>query len=127
MRTPAGHLYLIDFGIARRYTPGKRRDTGPLGSPGYAAPEQYGKAQTTVQTDIYGLGVTLQTLLTRKEPLEMTEDEVDKLLPVQLQPLLKQMLEPDSDKRPQSMDEVKRQLLQLKKQFFHNRERNITL
>jgi len=73
------------------------------------------------------LGVTLQTLLTRKEPLEMTEDEVDKLLPVQLQPLLKQMLEPDSDKRPQSMDEVKRQLLQLKKQFFHNRERNITL
>jgi eukaryotic-like serine/threonine-protein kinase len=42
------HLYLIDFGIARHFTAGKARDTGPLGFPGYAAPEQYGKAQTTV-------------------------------------------------------------------------------
>src|SRR5258707_8574489 len=46
MRTPGGKLYLIDFGIARRYTPGQSRDTQPLGSPRYAAPEQYGRAQT---------------------------------------------------------------------------------
>jgi serine/threonine protein kinase len=68
MITPWGRLYLIDFGIARRYRPGQPRDTGPLGSPGYAAPEQYGSMQTTAQTDIYGLGVTLQTPLTGKEP-----------------------------------------------------------
>ena len=59
MLSRTGRLYLIDFGIARRYTQG--RDTAPLGSPGYAAP----------QTDIYGLGVTLQTLLTGKEPIEV--------------------------------------------------------
>lgn len=117
MCTPTGHLYLIDFGIARRYTPGKHRDTGPLGSPGYAAPEQYGKAQTTVQTDIYGLGVTLQTLLTSKDPLEIAQNGSDELIPEQLRPLLKQMLELDSSKRPQSMNEVKKQLLQLRKRF----------
>ncbi|TMF41630.1 MAG: serine/threonine protein kinase, partial [Chloroflexi bacterium] len=70
MRTRRGRLYLIDFGIARHFNPNKKRDTGPLGSPGYAAPEQYGRAQSTAQTDIYGLGVTLQTLLTGKEPLD---------------------------------------------------------
>jgi tRNA A-37 threonylcarbamoyl transferase component Bud32 len=117
MRTPAGHLYLIDFGIARRYSPGKHRDTGPLGSPGYAAPEQYGRAQTTTQTDIYGLGATLQTLLTGKEPLEIAQTGAYDLIPVQLQPLLNQMLEPESSKRPQNMDEVKRQLLSLRKKF----------
>ena len=64
MRTRWGRLYLIDFGIARQFSPDKTRDTGPLGSPGYAAPEQYGRAQSTKQTDIYGLGATLHTLLT---------------------------------------------------------------
>src|SRR5260370_26107433 len=72
MRNPRGHIYLIDFGIARQFTPGQARDTGPLGSPGYATPEQYGKAQTTVQTDVYGLVATLQTLLTGKVPFELS-------------------------------------------------------
>jgi len=48
-----GRIYLIDFGIARRFVPGQARDTGPLGSPGYAAPEQYGVVQTTPYTDIW--------------------------------------------------------------------------
>src|SRR6266496_780230 len=64
MRTPAGHLYLIDFGIARHFKPGQLRDTKALGSPGYAAPEQYGRAQTTPQADIYSLGAMLHQLLT---------------------------------------------------------------
>jgi serine/threonine protein kinase len=42
-----GQLSLIDFGIARHFKPGQSRDTVAFGSPGYAAPEQYGKAQTT--------------------------------------------------------------------------------
>ena len=42
MRTPEGHIYLIDFGIARRFKPGQAKDTIALGSPGFAAPEQYG-------------------------------------------------------------------------------------
>ena len=43
MRTVTGHLYLIDFGIARRFRPGQKHDTTKLGSPRYAPPEQYGE------------------------------------------------------------------------------------
>lgn len=113
MRTPRGHLYLIDFGIARRFTPGKKQDTGPLGSPGYAAPEQYGKAQTTMQADIYGLGATLQTLLTGQDPLERLcglPPSTHHQIQPNLQALLGQMLERDANKRPLSMGEVKERL-----------------
>ena len=44
MRTDEGQLYLIDFGIARHFKPGQLKDTIAFGSPGYAAPEQYGRA-----------------------------------------------------------------------------------
>ena len=112
MRNPRGHIYLIDFGIARQFTPGQARDTGPLGSPGYAAPEQYGKAQTTVQTDIYGLGATLQTLLTGKDPLELSLAGAlaGHKIPGRLQRLLDRMLERDSAKRPKTIREVHRRL-----------------
>src|SRR6266446_387301 len=112
MLTPWGRLYLIDFGIARRYQPGQPRDTGPLGSPGYAAPEQYGRMQTTVQTDIYGLGVTLQTLLTGKEPLEIRQQGIPTgvRIPWKLQALISQMMDPDPSRRPRGMAEVKRAL-----------------
>jgi len=120
MRTKTGRLYLIDFGIARHYAPGQSRDTAPLGSPAYAAPEQYGKAQTTLQTDIYGLGATLQTLLTGKDPLEIAVSgekqgrKIKRRIPRKLRPLLEQMLEREASKRPQSMDEVKQSLQWLK-------------
>ncbi len=116
MQTDKGRIYLIDFGIARHYTSGQCRDTSPLGSPGYAAPEQYGKAQTTPQSDIYGLGATLQTLLTGKEPLEILLEGKSRrrAIPKKLQELLTSMLERDPANRPQSMDEVKQALQFLK-------------
>ncbi len=112
MYTPWDRLYLIDFGIARRYRPGQAHDTGSLGSPGYAAPEQYGRTQTTLQTDIYGLGATLQTLLTGKEPLEIRLQGLpaDVHMPWKLQALLIQMMDQDPSRRPRTMDEVKRSL-----------------
>lgn len=70
LRTPAGKLYLIDFGIARHYQPGQAQDTQRLGSPGYAAPEQYGHAQTTPQADIYSLGALLHFLLSGQDPAD---------------------------------------------------------
>jgi len=68
MLTPGGLVYLIDFGIARHFKAGQVKDTAAFGSPGYAAPEQYGKAQTTPRSDIYGLGATLHQLLTGDDP-----------------------------------------------------------
>ncbi len=119
MRTATGHLYLIDFGIARHFTPGQSRDTNALGSPGYAAPEQYGKAQTTVQSDIYSLGATLQTLLTGKEPLELASGygslyRQGQVVPAALERLLERMLDLDASKRPAHVEAVKRTLQRIK-------------
>jgi hypothetical protein len=104
MRLPNGHLYLIDFGIARHFNPAKKRDTGALGSPGYAAPEQYGRAQSTEQTDIFGLGATLTTLLLGDE--DDNKHTPAPKIPRKLQRLLNQMLEPDARKRPKNMQAV---------------------
>lgn len=114
-----GHLYLIDFGIARRYRPGQAKDTGPLGSPGYAAPEQYGAGQSTHRTDVYGLGATLQTLLTGKEPQEIQAAgfPVDCEIPAVIQRLLASMMERDPTRRPASLWTIGRGLRTLQKQY----------
>lgn len=69
MLKPDGEISLIDFGAARFFKRENSQDTICLGTPGYAAPEQYGgSGQTTPQTDIYGLGATLHHLITGKNP-----------------------------------------------------------
>lgn len=69
MLRPDGKVILIDFGIAREYRETKTNDTRPLGTVGYAAPEQYGGAgQTDARTDIYSLGATIYHLVTGKNP-----------------------------------------------------------
>src|SRR5215471_3106861 len=122
MRTSAGHLYLIDFGIARHFKPGQPRDTVPLGSPGYAAPEQYGRAQTTPRADIYGLGALLHLLLSGTDPadrplhfapLSLGEDAPRR----ELAELVMQMVELDASQRPQSIAEVGTRLQGLKMQI----------
>ena len=119
IQTPSGQIYLIDFGIARYFVPGRASDTGPLGSPGYAAPEQYGKTQTTIHTDIYGLGATLQTLVTGKDPLELQAGETSlppsQLLHKKLHLLLGQMLEPESSNRPRNIQDVRARLQNLQR------------
>ncbi len=61
-------IRLIDFGIARVFVQGRQKDTLILGTPGYAPPEQYGRAQTDARSDIYSLGATLYYILTRDDP-----------------------------------------------------------
>ena len=128
MRTADNHVYLIDFGIARHFKPGKAKDTIPLGSKGYAAPEQYGKAQTTPQSDIYGLGATLHQLLTGDDP-SLTLFHFAPLptrsspISAPLNALLQQMLEMEMDKRPASMAIVKQELQRLlAQQMAHKQE-----
>lgn len=68
MLTPQGQIKLIDFGIARLFKPGRIADTVPLGTPGFAPPEQWGKFQTDGRSDVYSLGVVLHRLLTLHDP-----------------------------------------------------------
>lgn len=56
-------IRLIDFGIARFLEPGRREDTVRLGTPGFAAPEQY-DGQSGTRSDLYNLGALLYYLLT---------------------------------------------------------------
>lgn len=68
MFKPDGSLKLIDFGIARVYKAGKGQDTVIIGTPGFAAPEQYGASQTDARSDIYSLGALLHHLSTGIDP-----------------------------------------------------------
>lgn len=71
MLTPDGNIKVIDFGIAREYKEKNLADTIPLGTKGYAAPEQFGnKNQTDARTDIFCLGATLYHLITGHNPSE---------------------------------------------------------
>ncbi len=115
MLTSAGHIYLIDFGIARHFKPGELKDTMALGSPGYAAPEQYGKEQTTHSADIYALGATLHHLLSGTDPAETTFQFAPLRLsgpPIlsDLETLIFQMVNIDKDKRPASIAIIKHYL-----------------
>ncbi|MBN1428021.1 MAG: serine/threonine protein kinase [Anaerolineae bacterium] len=58
-------LRLVDYGIAVIFS--QEKIYAPLGTDGYAAPEQY-NGQVTPAVDIYGLGATLHHLLTRRDP-----------------------------------------------------------
>ncbi|MFL5700904.1 MAG: protein kinase domain-containing protein [Ktedonobacteraceae bacterium] len=115
MLTPEGHLYLIDFGIARHFKPGQTKDTIAFGSPGYAAPEQYGKTQSTPRTDIYSLGVTLHQLLTGIDPSQTPFQFAPLQLQgqpavLELERLIIQMLDMNENKRPDSMAAIKQEL-----------------
>jgi hypothetical protein len=68
MVTNTGLVKLIDFGIARTYKMGKKRDTVAMGSENYAAPEQWGKGQTDARSDVYALGATMYHLLANMAP-----------------------------------------------------------
>jgi eukaryotic-like serine/threonine-protein kinase len=115
MLTPEQKLYLIDFGVARQYKPGKAKDTVAFGSPGYAAPEQYGRAQTTPRADLYSLGVLLHQMLSGEDPSLRPFHfrplrTHDRALPVELEKLVARLLELDTERRPASADMVRRKL-----------------
>jgi serine/threonine protein kinase len=66
--TPAGQIYLVDFGLAKVAEDGESTTVGAQSlTPGYAPPEQYGHG-TDVRSDIYSLGATLYAALTGKIP-----------------------------------------------------------
>ena len=59
-----GHVNLIDFNAARHVNADKNEDTRMLGTVYFAAPEQFGFGQSDERTDIYGLGATINYIMT---------------------------------------------------------------
>jgi len=97
-----GQVKLIDFGIARFFKPGKAKDTTLLGTPGYAPPEQHGRGQTDVRSDIFALGVTLYQLLTGHDPTQTPYHlpPVRTLAP-SISPAMEQIIQRAIEMRPQ--------------------------
>lgn len=65
-----GEVYLIDVNIAKFYDETELEDTRLLGTKMYAAPEQagYGFGSSSGKTDVYGLGMLLNVIITLKAP-----------------------------------------------------------
>lgn len=101
--TNEGDVKLIDFDIARIYQPGKVKDTVMMGTEGYAAPEQFGFGQTDARTDIYGMGVLLNYLLTHTFPSE-------KMAVGRMEPIIRKCIKLNPEDRYQSVDELENEL-----------------
>jgi serine/threonine protein kinase len=123
MVTANGHVFLIDFGIARIFKEGQEQDTALLGSPGYAAPEQHGSAQTNPRSDLYSLGATLHCCLTGRDPYNADDRfrfppvrQYNPQVPVELDQLIQRLLALDERQRPASAVEVQQVLLKIGQQ-----------
>ncbi len=123
MITEDGHIYLIDFGIARFFKEGQQQDTVLLGSPGYAPPEQHGSAQTSPRSDLYALGATLHCCLTGKDPYLSKERfvfapvcQINPLVPLELDQLIQRLVAVDERYRPASALEVQQWLSRIRQQ-----------
>jgi eukaryotic-like serine/threonine-protein kinase len=85
--TPDGHIYLVDFGLAKLVKGSQATTTGARAmTPGYSPPEQYGTARTDPRTDIYSLGATLYAGLSGVIPEDGLARAMDN---VELTPLRK--------------------------------------
>ncbi len=113
-RSGSETVVLIDFGIAREFTPGVTQTHTGFMSEGYAPIEQYlPQAKRTPAIDVYALAATLYSLVTAKAPIAASlRDRISLPKPRQLQPYLShalekailQGLEMEAEKRPQTVE-----------------------
>lgn len=111
MLQPDGTLKLVDFGIAREYKQTSHADTTYIGTEGYAAPEQFGSAQTDTRTDIYSLGVTMYHILSGKSPYEPPYQfipirQMDKSLSAGTEYILNKCTQTEPEARYQRVEEL---------------------
>lgn len=115
---PDGKISIIDFGIMRTYKSHQKADTVCLGTAGFAAPEQFGTAQTDCRSDIYALGMTMYNLYSGIRPNGNSNIDLgneNDALSKGLISIIKKCTELSPNDRYQSCKELKTELLSLKK------------
>src|SRR5687768_6748314 len=121
--TPDGHIFLVDFGLAKVLHGSQATTTGVRAmTPCYSPPEQYGTARTDPRTDIYSLGATMYAALsgiipedglaramdnTQLTPLRKRNSKVSRRLAASIE----RAMGIDPADRFQTADEFKRSLL----------------
>jgi serine/threonine protein kinase len=125
MIKPDKTLKLIDFGIARIYKSGNVKDTVIVGTPGYAAPEQYGTGQTDPRSDIYSLGALMHHMVTCKDPREKPfnfdpPSSLNVAIPPYLEGIIMKSLSIKSEQRYSSIKELREALESVKKELMVN-------
>jgi serine/threonine protein kinase len=121
--TPQGHIFLVDFGLAKTLQGSQATTTGARAmTPGYSPPEQYGTARTDQRSDIFSLGATLYAALTGSTPEDALARAMDQaqLTPIRkynsrisrrLASVIEKSLEVRPDDRYQTGEEFKQALL----------------
>ncbi|RJP50286.1 MAG: hypothetical protein C4583_10840 [Anaerolineaceae bacterium] len=121
--TPDGHIFLVDFGLAKVVQGSQATTTGARAmTPGYSPPEQYGTARTDPRTDVYSLGATLYAALTGIIPEDGLARAMDnaQLTPLRkrnpkiskrLATVIEKAMAIDPAERYQTADEFQRALL----------------
>ncbi len=112
IRRADGSFALVDFGAVRHRLKPSGGST-VVGTFGYMAPEQF-QGRASPQSDVYGVGATAITLLTGCEPEALPHvglgidvaRAVPKRTPKRLVRALERMLEPDPDRRAESIDDA---------------------
>ena len=104
------HLYLTDFGIARRVdSTTVVTDAGtPVGTVDYMPPEQINGEPVDARTDVYALGCVLYQVLTGAVPFERDSDVAKMFAHVSSDPPLASSLRPELTQR---VDEVIRRAM----------------
>lgn len=117
-----GLLCITDFGLARAAEQNDlSRSTDIAGTLGYMAPEMF-RGDTCRQSDIYGLGITLYELLTRRFAIERTSRHemiekitqgsitslrrIDPAIPRDLETIILKAIAPDTKHRYQQASEL---------------------
>jgi serine/threonine protein kinase/Tol biopolymer transport system component len=120
--TPQGHIFLVDFGLAKTLRGSQATTTGARAmTPGYSPPEQYGTARTDQRSDIFSLGATLYAALTGATPEDALARAMDQaeLTPIRkhnpritrrLATVIEKSLEVRPDDRYQIAEEFKQAL-----------------
>ena len=126
---PAGaqvhQIKVADFGVA---APTGASEGGFVGTPYYAAPEQIAGAGPSLCGDVYALAITFHELLTGRVPFQ-ADNMADLLLlhreaprpeipaeraPWRLRHLIREMMDPDPQKRPGSYEDLLARLKSLR-------------
>ncbi|MCC5646850.1 serine/threonine protein kinase [Nostoc sp. CHAB 5824] len=116
MRRRDGRLFLLDFGAVKQVTNaalGSAASSTGIYSMGFAPPEQMAGGQVFPSTDLYALAVTLITLLTNQEAVQLFDAYSNQwkwrtqvTVNSRLADILDKMLLPAANQRFQSAQEV---------------------